>query len=134
MRTRIWMTAAGTAVVIAAASGVALAETGSPSARPSALKSAEVQAKLNARAKAGAGNGKQGGFFTPATVARIAQSLHVSTAVAQRVSDQIRVLAAKHGGSLDSRDPAFAAIARTAGVSVQQLVAALDAAKMAEAQ
>lgn len=69
------------------------------------------------------GNSEQAGHETLA--AAVAQTLHVSTA---RVTAALRPLFA--AGGADESSPAFAAAARSLGVSVEQLDSALIHAKM----
>ena len=81
-----------------------------PAGRPGGSKAAGSQAAARA------GNG--------ALTAVVARELHVTTA---RVSAAVRPLFA--AGRADSSSPAFAAAARSLGVSVQQLSVALEHAK-----
>jgi len=81
-----------------------------PAGRPGGSKAAGSQAAARA------GNG--------ALTAVVARELHVTTA---RVSAALRPLFA--AGRADSSSPAFAAAARSLGVSVQQLSVALEHAK-----
>jgi hypothetical protein len=109
MRSRTRMIAAATVVAaaLAAGSGAAVASTaGGKPAVPAHTKAAEE---------------RQGHDAMTAVVAR---ELHVSTA---RVSAALRPLFA--AGRADTSSPAFAAAARSLGVSVQQLVTALAHAK-----
>jgi hypothetical protein len=66
---------------------------------------------------------------TQAMVAALASQLGVSHSAAQRALSQINALSDRNG--VDPASPAFAAIARSLGVSPTRLAAALDAAKQA---
>lgn len=64
-----------------------------------------------------------------AMVAALASQLGVSHSAAQRAMNQVNALGDRNG--VDPASPAFAAIARSLGVSPTRLAAALDAAKQA---
>ena len=114
MRNRARMTAAAAAVAaaLAAGSGAAVAST--------------TGAKPGAPAKTMSASEKPG---HDAIVAAVAGELHVS---AVRVSAALQPLFA--AGHADTSSPAFAAAARSLGVSTQQLFTALMHAKQSLAQ
>jgi len=108
-RTRIFA-AAAVAAALAAGTGAAAASTsGTKPGAPAKTVSASEKPSAPAE-KAG----------HDAIVAAVAQELHVSTA---RVSAVLQPLFA--AGRADTSSPAFAAAARSLGVSTQQLSAAL---------
>jgi len=112
-RTRMIAGAAVVTAALAAGSGAAVASTagGKP---PAPAKTASAGAK--------AAEERQG---HNAMTASVAAALHVSTA---RVSAALRPLFA--AGRADTSSPAFAAAARSLGVSTQQLATALMHAKL----
>jgi hypothetical protein len=115
-------------MIAAAAAVTAALAAGSGAASASA-----TGAKPGAPAKTVSTSGKPGGPAEKAAhdaiVAEVAQKLHVSTA---RVSAAFRPLFA--AGRADTSSPAFAAAARSLGVSTQQLSAALAHAKQSLAE
>jgi hypothetical protein len=114
MRNRTRMIAAAAAVTAALAAGSTAAVASATGAKP------------GAPAKAMSASEKPG---HDAMVAAVAQELHVSTA---RVSAALQPLFA--AGHADTSSPAFAAAARSLGVSTQQLSTALMHAKQSLAQ
>ena len=111
-RTRMVAAAVVVAAALAAGSGAAVASTaGGKPAAPAKTKSA----------------GERQGH--DAMTAAVARELHASTA---RVSAALRPLFA--AGRADTSSPAFAAAARSLGVSTQQLFTALMHAKQSLAQ
>jgi 2-hydroxychromene-2-carboxylate isomerase len=113
-RTRMITAAAAITAVLAAGSGAAVASA--TGAKPSA------PAKPVSASKKPGGPAEKAGH--DAMVAAVAQQLHISTA---RVSAALRPLFA--AGQADTSSPAFAAAARSLGVSTQQLSTALAQAK-----
>ena len=124
MRNRTRMIAAAAAVAAALAAGstaaVAAATGGKPGA-PAKTTSASVKPGGSKSAASGSAEDRQG---HDAIIAAVAQELNVSTA---RVSVSLQPLFA--AGRADTSSPAFAAAARSLGVSTQQLEAALAHAK-----
>src|SRR5438445_6934615 len=114
MRNRTMMIAAAAAVAAALAAGSTAAVASSASGKP------------GAPAKTTSASEKPG---HDAMVAAVAGELHVSTA---RVSAALQPLFA--AGHADTSSPAFAAAARSLGVSNQQLFTALLPAKHSLAQ
>jgi len=116
MRSRTRMIAAVAAVTaaLAAGSGAALAST-------TGGKSGTAARTMSATGRPGGPGERQA---QAAMTAAVAQALHVSTA---RVSAALRPLFA--AGHADTSSPAFAAAARSLGVSAQQLNMALIHAK-----
>ena len=114
MRNRTRMIAAVAAVTAALAAGSAVAVASTTGGKP------------GAPAKTTSASEKPG---HDAMVAAVAAELHVSTA---RVSAALQPLFA--AGHADTSSPAFAAAARTLGVSTQQLDTALMHAKQSLAQ
>jgi hypothetical protein len=113
MRIRTVVVAAAVAAVVAGVSGVAVASSGSPSARDG------VKAAMAASPTPSP--------FGSKAVAVLAAQLGISADQARHVLDQIQQLSAK--GSIEPSDPAFVAIARDARVTTQQLASALDQVK-----
>jgi hypothetical protein len=111
-RTRVIAAAAAVTAALAAASTAAVASA--PGGKPGAPAKT-----LSASEKPG----------HDALVAAVAEELHVSTA---RVSAALQPLFA--AGHADTSSPAFAAAARSLGVSAQRLSAALANAKQSLAQ
>ena len=111
-RTRIIAAAAAVAAAVAAGSTAAVASS--------------TGAKPGAPAKTMSASEKPG---HDAMVAAVAAALHAGTA---RVSAALRPLFA--AGHADTSSPAFAAAARSLGVSTQQLFTALAHAKQSLAQ
>src|SRR5215831_12389683 len=114
MRNRTRMIAAAAAVTAALAANSTAAVASATSAKP------------GAPAKTMSASEKPG---HDAMVTAVARELHVSTA---RVSAALQPLFA--AGHADTSSPAFAAAARSLGVSTQQLFAALAHAKQSLAQ
>jgi len=106
MRNRTRMIAAAAAATAAIAAGTGAAVASAAGAKPVGSKAAEERQGHNA------------------ITAAVARELHVSTA---RVAAALRPLFA--AGRADTSSPAFAAAARSLGVSTQQLSAALGHAK-----
>jgi hypothetical protein len=119
--------AAAVTAALAAGSGAALASTAG--AKPTVhAKTLSASAKPGGSKTAGSKSAeeRQGHNAITATVAR---ALHVSTA---RASAALQPLFA--AGHADTSSPAFAAAARSLGVSTQQLNAALAHAKQSLAE
>jgi hypothetical protein len=121
MRNRTRVIAAAVAVSAAIAAGSSAAVMASATG---AEPGAHAQT-VSGTEKPGAPSGQQG---QDAIVAAVAGELHMSTA---RVSGALQPLFA--AGQADPASPAFAAAARSLGVSVQQLAAALVQAKQSVA-
>ena len=117
MRSRTRMIAAATvaAAALAAGSGVAAAAGGKPAAPAKTMSASEKPGGSKAAEE------RQGHAVMTAAVAR---ELHVSAA---RAGAALRPLFA--AGRADTSSPAFAAAARSLGVSTQQLNTALAHAK-----
>ena len=113
MRSRTRMIAGATLVAAALAAGSGAAVASTASGKPTPAKTASAGAK--------AAEERQG---HNAMTALVAAALHVSTA---RASAALRPLFA--AGRADTSSPAFAAAARSLGVSTQQLATALMHAK-----
>src|SRR5215472_4037037 len=112
-RTRIIAAAVAVTAALAAGSGAALASTAGG-------KSGTAARATSATGRPGPGERQAHAAMTAA----VAQALHVSTA---RVSAALRPLFA--AGHAETSSPAFAAAARSLGVSTQQLNTALMHAK-----
>jgi len=117
-RARVFAAVAVTAVLAAGTTGAAVASTAGAKPGGSA-KTTSASEKMGGSKAAGskAAEERQG---HDAIAAVVAQQLHVSTA---RVNAALRPLFA--AGRADISSPVFAAAARSLGVSVQQLSAAL---------
>jgi hypothetical protein len=126
-RTRMIAAAAAVTAALAAGSGAAVASTtgAKPGAPAKAMSASEKPGGSKAAGSKAAGSKaaeeRQG---HDAITAAVAQELHASTA---RVSAALQPLFA--AGRADTSSPAFAAAARSLGVSTQQLSAALAHAK-----
>ena len=112
-RARVFAAVAVTAVLAAGTTGAAVASTAGAKPGGSA-KTTSASEKMGGSKAAGERRGHD------AIAAVVAQQLHVSTA---RVNAALRPLFA--AGRADTSSPVFAAAARSLGVSVQQLSAAL---------
>ena len=117
-RARVFAAVAVTAVLAAGTTGAAVASTAGAKPGGSA-KTTSASEKMGGSKAAGskAAEERQG---HDAIAAVVAQQLHVSTA---RVNAALRPLFA--AGRADTSSPVFAAAARSLGVSIQQLSAAL---------
>ena len=121
-RTRMMAAAAAVTAALAAGGGAALASTtGAKPGAPAKTMSAS-ESPGGSKAAGSQPAGEQQGH--DAMTATVAAELHVSTA---RASAALQPLFA--AGRADSSSPAFAAAARSLGVSTQQLSAALGHAK-----
>jgi len=99
--------------------------TKSPAASKSPLPNSSAAAmKAAARGSRALDSGTM-----PSMVAALATQLGVSHSAAQRALNEINALSDRNG--VDPASPAFAAIARSLGVTPARLAAALDAAKQA---
>jgi len=129
MRNRTRMIAATAAVSAALAAGGAVAVASTPGAKPGTpAKTATAGAKPRGSTASGSKSGEEQQGHDAITAA-VARELHVSTAL---VSGALQPLFA--AGQADTSSPAFAAAARSLGVSTQQLSAALAQAKQSLAQ
>ena len=97
----------------------------SPAAGPSPLPESSAAAMKNAARQSRA---LESGTM-PSMVAALAARLGVSHSAAQHAMNQVSALSGRNG--VDPASPAFAAIARSLGVSPTRLAAALYAAKQA---
>ena len=120
-RTRMIAAAAAVTAALAAGSGAAVASTGAKPGAPAKTMSASEKPGGSKTVGSKSAEERQG---HDAITAAVAQELHVSTA---RVSAALQPLFA--AGRADTSSPAFAAAARSLGVSTQQLSAALAHAK-----
>src|SRR5215471_5365307 len=131
-RTRMIAAAAAVTAALAAGSGAAVASTtGAKSGAPARTLLAGTPPPRPMSAIGKPGGAKAAGSrpaderqAQDAMTAAVAQALHVSTA---RVSAALRPLFA--AGNADTSSAAFAAVARSLGVSAHQLAAALMHAK-----
>jgi predicted DNA-binding protein (UPF0251 family) len=120
MRNRTRMIAAGAAVTAALAAGSGAAIASSAGGKPSTpANTTSATGKPSASTSAGEQQGHD------AITAAVARTLHLSTA---RVSAALAPLFA--AGYADTSSSAFAAAARSLGVSTQQLAGALTRAKL----
>jgi hypothetical protein len=111
--------AASTGVSHATAQRVVYAVTGtSPSGKPASPQASAASASKSAAARS---------QTVPVAVRALATRLGVSTSAAGRALKQLGALSVK--GGVDPASPAFAAIARSLGVSPAQLAAAWDAVR-----
>ena len=135
MRERTRMIAAGVAVTAALAAGGGIAAASAAGAGPDGPAKTMAAGKMPASPAGNSGRSKAAGSKSAgerrghdAIAAAVARTLHLSTA---RVNAALRPLFA--AGAADPSSPAFAAAARSLGVSAHQLLAALVHAKQSMA-